>query len=97
MLLAGTPTDSSQLVNVRMPKSFTLDLFTCVIYILQDDIILPVSIKVANENMQDRRRLLQEAAILGQLSHRNIVRLCGVVSESAPVSLFFIFLFFYLL
>ena len=73
-----------------MPKESTLFIlqvftFLCVIYILQDDIALPVSIKVANENIQDRRRLLREAAVLGQFSHGNIVRLCGVVSDGDPV------------
>ena len=36
---------------------------------------------------KERVRFLREAAIMGQFSHRNIVKLIGVVAESDPVSL----------
>lgn len=35
---------------------------------------------------QDRLKLLQEAAIMGQFSHKNIVKLHGVVTVGEPVS-----------
>ena len=53
---------------------------------LQGEINLPVSVKVANERIQDRRHLLKEAAFMGHFCHGNIVRLCGVVTDSSPVS-----------
>ena len=37
---------------------------------------------------QDKIKFLQEAAIIGQFSHPNIVKLHGMVSEGEPVSLF---------
>lgn len=36
----------------------------------------------------DRVKFLQEAAIMGQFSHHNIVRLYGVVTVGGPVSAF---------
>lgn len=44
-------------------------------------------VKVANDDEEDQCRLLQEAAIIGQFRHGNIIRLCGVVSEGTPVRL----------
>lgn len=35
---------------------------------------------------EDRVKLLQEAAIMGQFSHQNIVKLYGVVTIGEPVS-----------
>ena len=37
---------------------------------------------------EDKVKFLQEAAIMGQFSHPNIVKLYGVVTEGEPVSLF---------
>ena len=35
---------------------------------------------------QDKIKFLQEAAIMGQFSHPNIVKLYGVITEGEPVS-----------
>lgn len=35
---------------------------------------------------QDKVKLLQEAAIMGQFSHPNVVKLYGVITEGEPVS-----------
>ena len=35
---------------------------------------------------EDRLKLLQEAAIMGQFSHKNVVKLHGVVTIGDPVS-----------
>lgn len=47
-----------------------------------------VAIKVLQDGdtEKDRVRFLREAAIMGQFSHRNIVKLIGVVAEDDPVS-----------
>ena len=37
---------------------------------------------------EDRVKFLQEAAIMGQFKHPNVVILYGVVSEGEPVSYF---------
>ena len=39
---------------------------------------------------EERLKLLQEAAIMGQFNHPNIVRLYGVVTMSEPVRLLFV-------
>ena len=38
---------------------------------------------------EDKVKFLQEAAIMGQFSHPNVVKLYGVVTEGEPVSLLF--------
>ena len=35
---------------------------------------------------EEKVRFLQEAAIMGQFSHPNVVKLCGVVTVGDPVS-----------
>ena len=40
--------------------------------------------KVASED--DKVKFLQEAAIMGQFSHPNVIKLRGVVTEEEPVS-----------
>ena len=40
---------------------------------------------------EDRVKFLQEAAIMGQFKHPNVVTLYGVVSEGEPVSYFWSF------
>ena len=47
-----------------------------------------VAIKTLNPNLseKDRIRFLQEAVIIGQFRHPNIVRLLGVVKDGEPVS-----------
>ena len=47
-----------------------------------------VAIKTLNPHMseKDRIRFLQEAVIIGQFRHPNIVRLLGVVKDGEPVS-----------
>ena len=48
-----------------------------------------VAIKMLKPNASDEARikLLQEAAIMGQFAHKNVVRLQGVVTVGEPVSL----------
>ena len=36
---------------------------------------------------EDKLKLLREAAIIGQFTHNNIVKLCGIVSSGDPVSI----------
>ena len=47
-----------------------------------------VAVKMLKEgsNLSDRVRFLQEAAIMGQFKHYNIVELFGVVVAGEPVS-----------
>ena len=46
-----------------------------------------VAIKtVKNSTEQERVKLLQEAAIMGQFAHKYVVRLMGVVTVGEPVS-----------
>jgi len=47
---------------------------------------ISVAIKtVKNSSEQERVKLLQEAAIMGQFAHANVVRLLGVVTVGEPV------------
>ena len=39
-----------------------------------------------NSSEQDKVKFLQEAAIMGQFSHHNVVKLYGVVTLDEPVS-----------
>ena len=53
---------------------------------------VPVAIKVLKDKREEARRtLLQEAALMGQFCHKNVVKLCGVVTEGEPVSYDLIF------
>ena len=47
-----------------------------------------VAVKILNEGSQveDRVKFLQEAAIMGQFKHPNVVEMHGVVTEGEPVS-----------
>lgn len=47
-----------------------------------------VAIKTLNANSQenDKVRFLQEAAIMGQFNHINVIRMHGLVIEKEPVS-----------
>lgn len=49
---------------------------------------IPVAIKLlkAGASGTDKVRFLQEAAIMGQFRHPNVVTLYGVVSKTEPVS-----------
>lgn len=51
--------------------------------------MMEVAIKTLKEgaSQEDKVKFLQEAAIMGQFSHPNIVQLYGVVTEGEPVSL----------
>ena len=51
------------------------------------DMPKPVAIKALKQGSSetDRVKFLQEAAIMGQFSHPNIVRLFGVVTVAQPV------------
>ena len=50
-----------------------------------------IAVKTLKEGAgeQDKVKFLQEAAIMGQFSHPNVVKLYGVVTEGEPVSLSF--------
>ena len=50
---------------------------------------IKVAIKTLREGAGegDKIKFLQEAAIMGQFSHPNVVKLYGVVTEGEPVSL----------
>ena len=39
----------------------------------------------ANPHIEDKVRFLQEAAIMGQFKHPNVVKMYGVVTEEEPV------------
>ena len=49
---------------------------------------LHVAVKSLKENAseEDRVKFLQEAALMGQFSHENIVGMYGVVTVTSPVS-----------
>eukprot|EP00117_Sycon_ciliatum_P002892 scpid98207/ scgid7920/ Insulin receptor-related protein; IR-related receptor; Insulin receptor-related protein alpha chain; Insulin receptor-related protein beta chain len=47
---------------------------------------IPVAVKILNKNNADAKKsLLQEAALMGQFNHINVVRLVGVVTRADPV------------
>ena len=48
-----------------------------------------VAIKTLNDDISEEEKVkfLQEAAIMGQFHHPNIVKLCGVVTIGEPVSI----------
>ncbi len=50
---------------------------------------IEVAVKTLKEGAGegDKVKFLQEAAIMGQFSHPNVVKLYGVVTEGEPVSL----------
>ena len=50
---------------------------------------VPVAIKTLNDNTSEDERVkfLQEAAIMGQFHHPNVVKLHGVVTIGDPVSI----------
>ena len=50
--------------------------------------IIPVALKVLKEEAseKDKVKFLQEAAIMAQFTHPNVVSLYGVVSKGEPVS-----------
>ncbi len=49
---------------------------------------LPIAVKILNTNVEEEQRVkfLQEAAIMGQFKHPNVVKLYGVVTVGEPVS-----------
>ena len=51
-----------------------------------------VAVKILKEGAgeQDKVKFLQEAAIMGQFSHPNVVKLYGVITEGEPVSFVFL-------
>ena len=57
---------------------------------------LDVAVKMLNKKATERDavRFLQEAAIMGQFKHPNIVRLHGVVTVGHPVSLNLQYMYF---
>jgi serine/threonine protein kinase len=52
--------------------------------------IIPVALKVLKEEASetDKVKFLQEAAIMAQFTHPNVISLYGVVSKGEPVSKF---------
>ena len=49
---------------------------------------VPVAVKTLKEGSgeEDRVKFLQEAAIMGQFKHPNVVEMYGVVTDGEPVS-----------
>ena len=49
---------------------------------------IEVAVKTLKEGAseEDKVKFLQEAAIMGQFSHPNVIKLYGVVAEGEPVS-----------
>ncbi len=52
-----------------------------------ESIMLAVKEVHSNSTSMERIKLLQEAAIIGQFSHKNVVKLYGLVTIANPVSL----------
>ena len=53
---------------------------------VQNERSIPVAVKILNKNNADAKKsLLQEAALMGQFNHINVVRLVGVVTRADPV------------
>ena len=52
-----------------------------------------VALKTLKEGAseEDKVKFLQEAAIMGQFSHPNVVKLHGVITEGEPVSYFYLY------
>ena len=52
---------------------------------------IDVAVKTLKEGAgeEDKIKFLQEAAIMGQFSHPNVVKLYGVVTDGEPVSIIF--------
>ncbi len=51
---------------------------------------MDVAIKTnQSKDEEDKVKFLQEAAIMGQFRHPNVVKLCGVVTVGEPVSYLF--------
>ena len=50
---------------------------------------IEVAVKTLKEGAseEDKVKFLQEAAIMGQFSHPNVIKLYGVVTEGEPVSI----------
>jgi serine/threonine protein kinase len=51
---------------------------------------IEVAVKTLKEGAgeEDKVKFLQEAAIMGQFSHPNVVKLYGIITEGEPVSLY---------
>ena len=56
---------------------------------IKKDTVLDVALKTisSDSSAEDKIKLLQEAIIMGQFTHPNIVQLYGIVSRGDPVSL----------
>ena len=52
-----------------------------------EDVDVAVKMLKQGSDEQDRVKFLQEAAIMGQFKHPNVVTMYGVVTEGEPVSL----------
>ena len=51
-----------------------------------EDVDVAVKMLKEGSDKQDRVKFLQEAAIMGQFRHPNVVTMYGVVTEGEPVS-----------
>ena len=51
-----------------------------------NSIVVAIKQVHSNSATNERVKLLQEAAIMGQFSHRNIIKLYGLVTMGDPVS-----------
>ena len=47
-----------------------------------------VAVKTLKSGEEDRVKFLQEAAIMGQFKHHNVVTMYGVVTNGEPVSVY---------
>ena len=47
---------------------------------------IEVAVKTLNPNNSDKVRFLQEAAIMGQFNHLNVIKMYGLITEEEPVS-----------
>ena len=53
---------------------------------IQDTNVTVAVKSLKSESKDDRVRFLQEAALLGQFCHKNVVSLYGVVTVGSPVT-----------
>ena len=55
--------------------------------ISNNSLLLAIKQLPSGASSEERVKLLQEAAIMGQFSHRNVVKLYGLVTIKQPVSI----------
>lgn len=62
-------------------------MLNCLMFAQHDGSAKEVAVKTLRENssQEERLKFLQEAAIMGQFKHCNVVQLYGVVAQESPV------------